>query len=326
MTPAIMPPLVSILIPCHNAGRWVAATLDSALAQTWSRTEIIVVDDGSRDDSTAVVARYADRGVKLITQPNRGASAARNAALAAANGEFIQFLDADDLIAPDKITLQMQRLITASPLHMASGEWARFTDAPAESKFISEPTWKDLSGLEFQLLHYEAGWMMQPAAWLCPRGLLDEAGPWDETLSLNDDGEYFSRVMLASAGILFCPGSRTYYRSGVAGSLSSRNDPVSLRSLWKSNELNCDRLLAAASHSPRSKNAAANGWQRIAFLVYPALPSLADEAEARMRALGGTTCPMPAGPAVRRLARITGWRLAKRLRDWHSKNLCPRKQ
>ncbi len=311
----IMPPLVSILIPCHNAGRWVAATLDSALAQTWARTEIIVVDDGSCDDSADVVARYAGRGVKLITQPNRGASAARNAALAAAKGDFIQFLDADDLIAPDKIALQMQRLISASLLHMASGEWARFTDDPAKAEFAGEPTWRDLSGLEFQLLHYEAGWMMQPAAWLCPRALLDEAGPWDETLSLNDDGEYFNRVMLASAGILFCPGSRTYYRSGVAGSLSRRVDAVSLRSLWKSNELNCDRLLAAAGRSSRAKNAAANGWQRIAFLVYPALPALADAAEVRMRALGGTTFPMPVGPTFRRLARVTGWRLAKRIHD-----------
>ncbi|MFA6286231.1 MAG: glycosyltransferase family A protein [Opitutaceae bacterium] len=315
MTPATMPPLVSILIPCHNAARWVSETLDSALAQTWPRTEVIVVDDGSRDDSAAIIARYADRGVKLIPQPNRGAGAARNAALAAAKGDFVQFLDADDLIAPDKIALQMQRLITASPRHIASGEWARFTDDPAKAGFVPEPSWRDLSGLEFQLLHYESGWMMQPAAWLCPRALLDEAGPWDETLSLNDDGEYFSRVMLASAGILFCPGSRTYYRSGVAGSLSRRVDPAALRSLWKSNELNCDRLLAAAGRSPRAKNAAANGWQRIAFLVYPALPALADEAEARMRALGGTTCPMPVGPTVRRLARVTGWRLARRIHD-----------
>ncbi len=313
--PVPMPPLVSILIPCHNAARWVATTLDSALAQTWARTEIIVVDDGSGDDSASIVARYANRGVKLITQPNRGASAARNTALVAANGEFIQFLDADDLIAPDKISLQMQRLLTASPRHMASGEWARFNDDPARAEFNKEPNWRDLSGLEFQLLHYEAGWMMQPAAWLCPRALLDEAGPWDETLSLNDDGEYFSRVMLASAGILFCTGSRTYYRSGVAGSLSRRVDPASLRSLWKSNELNCDRLLSAAGHSPRSQNAAANGWQRIAFVVYPTLPELADEAEIRIRTLGGTTCPMPVGPTFRRLARITGWRLAKRLHD-----------
>jgi hypothetical protein len=308
-----MSPLVSILIPCHNAGCWIAATLDSALAQTWSHTEIIVVDDGSRDDSAAVVARYAHRGVKLIAQPNRGASAARNAALAAAKGDFIQFLDADDLIAPDKITLQMQRLKTASPRHMASGEWARFTNDPAKAEFIREPNWCDLNGLEFQLLHYEAGWMMQPAAWLCPRALLDEAGPWDETLSLNDDGEYFNRVMLASTGILFCSGARTYYRTGVAGSLSRRADPAALRSLWKTTELNCNRLLSIAP-TPRTKNAAAHGWQRLAFDLYPTLPSLANEAEARMHALGGTTIPMPAGPAFRRLASVIGWRLAKRLR------------
>ncbi len=316
-----MPPLVSILIPTYNASQWIAQTLDSALSQTWENIEIIVVDDGSRDDSVAIVSRYADRGVCLVTQPNRGASAARNRALTEARGDFIQFLDADDLIAQDKIALQMHRLLAASPRHMASGEWARFTDDPETALFNSQPVWQDLSGIEFQLLHYEAGWMMQPAAWLCPRALLDEAGPWDETLSLNDDGEYFSRVMLASAGILFCPGARTYYRSGVVGSLSRRMDPVALRSLWKVNELNCDRLLAGAGGGTRAKNAAANGWQRLAFELYPALPALATEAETRMRALGGTTVPLPAGPSFNRLARFTGWRFAKRLRDWQLKRL-----
>ena len=316
-----MSPLVSILIPSYNAAKWIAQTLDSALAQTWANTEIIVVDDGSHDDSAAIVARYTHRGVRLVTQANRGASAARNRALAEARGDFIQFLDADDLIAPDKIALQMQRLLAASPGHIASGPWARFTNDPSAASFISEPVWRDMSGIEFQLLHYEAGWMMQPASWLCPRPLLDNAGPWDETLSLNDDGEYFSRVMIASAGILFCPEARTYYRSGVVGSLSRRIDPVALRSLWKVNELNCDRLLTAAGGSPRAKNAAANGWQRLAFELYPSLPSLAAEAEARMRALGGTTVPMPAGPFFNRLARLTGWRFAKRLRDWRLRRI-----
>lgn len=316
-----MTPLVSILIPCYNASRWVEQTLESALAQTWPNCEIIVVDDGSRDDSVGVVNTFKARGVRLITQSNRGASAARNRALAEARGDYIQFLDADDLLAPDKIALQMQRLQTVSPFHIASGPWTRFSDDPTRAIFTSEPVWRDLSGLEFQLLHYEAGWMMQPAAWLSPRALLDKAGPWDETLSLNDDGEYFNRVVLASSGILFCPDARTYYRSGVAGSLSRRADATALRSLWKSTELNCARLLAAANDSPRAKNAAANGWQRLAFELYPTLPYMADEAEARMRDLGGTDQPLPAGPAFSKLARIAGWRFAKRLRDWRLKRL-----
>src|SRR6185503_8183759 len=81
---AMTEPCVSILIPCHNAEPWIAATIESALAQTWPNTEIIVVDDGSTDDSAAIASRSIDRGVRVVMQSNRGASAARNAGLAQA--------------------------------------------------------------------------------------------------------------------------------------------------------------------------------------------------------------------------------------------------
>jgi len=308
-------PLVSIIIPCHNAALWLAATLESALAQTWPEKEILLVDDGSTDDSLAIARTFEPRGVRVLTQPNRGAAAARNVGLREARGDFIQFLDADDLLAPDKITVQMERLMANPPRHMTSGAWARFRRDSCEAAFVPEPNWCDLTGLEFLLLHYEAGWMMLPAAWLCPRPLLDEARPWDERLTLNDDGEYFGRVMLAAAGILFCGAARSYYRSGLRGSLSRRKDVAALRSLWLSTELNCGRMLAAAQDSPRARTAASNGWQRLAFESYPTAPDLAAAAERHAADLGGSPFPMPAGPAFHRMARWTGWRFAKRLRD-----------
>ena len=182
----------------------------------------------------------------------------------------------------------MARLESASAGKIASGAWARFIHDPEEARFVPEPAWRDLSGLEFLLLHYEAGWMMHPAAWLCPRSLLDQIGPWDERLSLNDDGEYFGRVVLASGGILFCPAAKTYYRSGLQDSLSRRKDPRAFRSLRLSTELNCERVLLAAGNSPRARAAAANGWKRLAFESFPVSPEITDEAEARRVALGGS--------------------------------------
>lgn len=305
---------VSILIPSYNAARWIGPTLESALAQTWTDREIIVVDDGSTDDSVAIARQFESRGVRVVVQPNRGASAARNHAFQLSRGDFVQFLDADDLLSPNKIEVQMRRLLAAPPRHIASCAWARFTNTPAEAIFTSEPAWKDLSGIDFQLLHYEGGWMMQPGCWLCPRPLLAAAGPWDNTLSLNDDGEYFSRVMLASAGILFCGEARVYYRSNVKSSLSRRQDRRALQSLYRSTELNCDRLLHAAGDTSRARAAAANGWQRLAFECFPLAKDLADAAEQRCRDLGGSPFPMPAGANFHRLTRLFGWRTAKRLR------------
>jgi glycosyltransferase involved in cell wall biosynthesis len=316
-------PLVSIIIPCHNAAPWLAATIESALAQTWAPVEIMVIDDGSTDGSPAVAQGFAARGVRLHTQPNRGASAARNRGLREAQGEFIQFLDADDLLAPDKIRRQLHRLQAAEPGAIASGAWTRFHRDPAEGRFVPEPTWRDLDGLEFLLLHYEAGWMMVPAAWLCPRRVLDAAGPWDEALSLNDDGEYFGRAVLQARGILFCAEAQAFYRSGLPGSLSRRTGRRALESLWRSTELTVGRMLTAASFSARARAAAANGWQRLAFECYPAAPDLASAAEKRSRELGGSPFPWPGGPAFHRLARLVGWRTAKRVRDVVNRRRAP---
>ena len=103
-------PLVSIIIPCYNAGPWIAEALDSALAQTHRPLEIIVIDDGSTDDSLAVITRYAAQHPDLIryeSGPNRGGNAARNRGLALARGEFVKFLDADDALVNDCIALQV---------------------------------------------------------------------------------------------------------------------------------------------------------------------------------------------------------------------------
>src|SRR2546425_6261438 len=105
-----MQPLVSILIPAYNAEPWIADTIRSALAQTWPRKEIIVVDDGSRDQTLSIARQFASKNVSVVTQENQGASAARNRALALSQGKFIQWLDADDLIAPDKIAKQVEAL------------------------------------------------------------------------------------------------------------------------------------------------------------------------------------------------------------------------
>src|SRR5262249_57060076 len=104
----IMKPLVSILTPAYNAAEWIADTLESAVAQTWPRKEIIVVDDGSRDRTLSIAQRFVSRGVKVLSKANAGAAAARNTALSISHGDYIQWLDADDLLAPDKVASQIE--------------------------------------------------------------------------------------------------------------------------------------------------------------------------------------------------------------------------
>lgn len=310
-----MLPLVSILIPAYNASPWLAQTLESALAQTYARCEIIVVDDGSSDDTLQIARRYVRENVRVITQSNAGASVARNHGLRLAGGEFIQFLDADDLLAPDKIEIQMKRFIGNPEIRLCSGEWARFTKDPAEAEFQNAINHRDLSGVEFLQVFYEHASMMQPAAWLARRTLVDAAGPWDESLSLNDDGEYFARVMLEAPLIYFCPGARAYYRSSISGSLSSRSDRPAMKSLYRATESITSELLKR-DRSTATLAAVAYAWKWTAFELYPGDPVLSKKSWQHSRALGGSNRPFPAGPRFQCLARILGWRLAKRLRSF----------
>ncbi|HVU17600.1 MAG TPA: glycosyltransferase family A protein [Candidatus Didemnitutus sp.] len=305
-------PRVSIIVPCHNAAPWLAATLDSALAQTWLEKEVIVIDDGSTDGSRDVARAFVPHGVTLVEQENRGASAARNHGLRLARGDYIQFLDADDLLAPDKIERQLWRVRSLGNRILASGAWTRFHDDPAAAAFVTFPNSRDLSGVEFLQLHYEECCMMHPAAWLAPRPLLDAAGPWNESLSLNDDGEYFARVMLGAERIVYCGEARSYYRSGLPGSLSARKDRASLASLFRSTELVLGHLQTADS-SPRTRAATAYAWLWTAFELHPGHPELSRESEARSRALGGTTHPLPGGRAFQWARHVLGWRWAKTL-------------
>src|SRR5262249_31339743 len=108
--PQLTGPTVSILIPAFNAERWIGDTLRSALSQTWPSKEIIVVDDGSTDRTVEIARKFEPEGVRVFTQKNQGAAAARNKAYSLSKGDYIQWLDADDLLAPDKIERQLEVL------------------------------------------------------------------------------------------------------------------------------------------------------------------------------------------------------------------------
>lgn len=306
-------PRVSIVIPCRNAGPWLAATLDSALAQTWPEKEILLIDDGSSDDSLAIARSYEKRGVRVFVQAGLGAAAARNAGLREARGDYVQFIDADDLLTPDKLAAQVTRLESQGRDCVASCRWGRFMGDPGSVQFVDDAVFRDLAPLEFLLLHTGGNCMMHPAAWLTPRGVADQAGPWNEALSLNDDGEYFARVVQAARRIVYSPTGATFYRSRLPGSLSQRRSVAALRSLAQSVELIAGHV-RRLEDSPRVRHALADYWQRLAYELYPEVPDLRRRAAAQVRALGGSDLAPAQGRRERFLARLVGWRLARRLR------------
>lgn len=300
---------VSVVIPCYNAERWIGATLESVLSQTWPNLEVIVVDDGSTDGSAEVVQAVVMDRVTVIRQANRGQTAALNAGLALATGEYVQFLDADDLIDRDKIAVQLERL-TGAPDCVASARWGRFHDEPEDTRFEDEPVYCDLDPLDWLAVSRANGLgMMFPALWLVPMPIVRAIGPWREDLTLNNDAEYFTRALLASRRVLFCEGARCRYRSGISGSLSgSKNWASGFAVLDR-----CESQVRAREDSERVRRGFALSWHHLAHACYPYDTTIAEQALARARALHPISIGPDGGPTFKILTRLIGWRAARRL-------------
>jgi glycosyltransferase involved in cell wall biosynthesis/peptidoglycan/xylan/chitin deacetylase (PgdA/CDA1 family) len=281
-------PLVSILIPAYNAQVWISQTLRSALAQTWEPKEIIVVDDGSTDRTLAIAREFESDLVRVVSQKNQGAAAARNAAISLSKGEYIQWLDADDLLAPDKISRQMEALPDAGKRVLLSSAWGKFTHRWYRAQFVPTALWRDQSRAEWLYRKIAENLYMQTSTWLVSRELTEAAGPWDVRLSGNDDdGEYFCRILLASDGVKFEPEAKVYYRVFGDESLSNIGTSDKKReALWLSMQLHI-KYLRSLEDSPKTRAACVQYLQRNLFYFYPNRPDISKQAQQMASELGG---------------------------------------
>lgn len=249
----------------------------------------------------------------LVKCDRSGASSARNEGLRHAQGDFIQYLDADDILDLDKIEIQINRLRNLPANMIASSEWSRFQSHPSEAIFAAEDVWRDLPSTEFLVSSWLGGGMMPLFAWLTPRGVIKAAGLWDETLSVNDDGEYFSRVLLTAAGIAFCEGSRGVYRSGILNSLSGRKDRKSAESDYKATYQSCNSLLKV-NRSAQAMCACATAYKRFAYRYYPHYRDLTRKAEALSAGLGGADLKLEGSRKLALCSSVFGWKAARRMK------------
>jgi glycosyltransferase involved in cell wall biosynthesis len=283
-----MKPLVSILIPAYNAEGWVGDTIKSAMAQTWVRKEIIVVDDGSTDQTFPVARRFASKDVAVVTRENQGAAATRNHALSLSQGDYIQWLDADDLLSPDKVELQMKAAeeIRSNRTLLSSG-WGYFAYRTEKAKFSPTSLWCDLSPVEWLLRKMGENLHMQTATWLTSRDLTEAAGPWDVRLLGDDDGEYFWRVLLASEGVRFVPGGKVFYRVTP----SSRLSHIGMSDKKKEAQFLSMRLnvnyIRSVEDSERVRTACLTYLQNWLINFYPERPDIVQELGKLATQLGG---------------------------------------
>jgi glycosyltransferase involved in cell wall biosynthesis len=306
-------PLVSILIPAYDAGKWIEETIRSALAQTWPRTEIIVVDDGSTDETSAIARRFESSGVQVVSTRHAGAAAARNTALSHSRGAYIQWLDADDLLSPAKIECQMQAAErAASPRVLLSSGWVHFHHRPANARIVPTALWHDLSPTEWLVRKMSGNLHMPNSTWLVSREITRAAGPWDTRLVVDDDGEYFCRVLLASDAVKFVPVAMAYYRLAGFSSVSRIGaSRPKLEALLLSMRFHI-QYLRSLEDSPRTRSACLaylNTWY-LYFL--PDRHGMVPQLEQWAAELGGALEEPTLSWKYEWLRRLWGWPAARR--------------
>ena len=217
-------PLISILMPLYNSEQWIEKTINSCQSQTYQNWELIVVDDGSKDHSAYIVEQLArsDSRIKLQRQINQGACAARNMAFKISKGQYIMYLDADDLISKNKLESQIAALESKDDNAIAFCKWSYFKNnhiVNSEDKAFYH-TYN--IPLQFLLDLWNSGSFVQTACYLIPRHIIAKIADWDIRLKMNQDGEFFCRAILASSKIIFVPQAHVFYRRGHE-SISSSN-------------------------------------------------------------------------------------------------------
>ena len=220
------PGLASVIVPAYNRAHFLVDAMDSAWAQTHRPVELLVVDDGSTDATAEVLQRWrrehtGDRGFVLrsFRQPNRGAPAARNLGLIESRGEFIQFLDSDDVLGRTKLAAQVAFLRERADSTPPYASWRDFSRRNDRAVDVSRAGPADAAA--YTLPGWIRGGFIPPHAILWPRPVAFALGPWDERASLNNDGEYACRFLLGGHRFIWCPESWVYYRRGSGDHLSA---------------------------------------------------------------------------------------------------------
>ncbi len=239
-------PLVSIIIPLYNSEDYIFETINSALEQTHTNIEIIVVDDFSTDSSYQLVESINNPKIFLHKNLKKGACAARNRGFELSKGEYIQYLDADDLLSKTKIEKQLKLLTKEDSI--ANCGWNFFKDNDLAKNYIKQAINKNYDNPGYWLIDSFLGnGMGIISAWLTPKNIIQKAGVWNEKLLINQDGEFFCRVILNSSSIVFIPELLAHYRRNDSSITQSKRSIEKIESQLLSYKLCEEHLLLKTS-------------------------------------------------------------------------------
>jgi glycosyltransferase involved in cell wall biosynthesis len=243
-------PLVSVITPCFRQAHYLPAAVETVLSQSYRPVQMVVVNDGSDDNTKEVARRYGDR-IRYVAQPNGGLAAARNAGLKVADAPYLLFLDADDLLHPDAVAWLVEAMDGGNDRVCVMG-FRKFETDPATGEWADSypPEERPLA----RRLIFEN--LAPPHAFLCPRSLVEAAGGFDRRWTNGcEDWDLWMRLALAGAEVVPVPRVGAFYRR-YEGSMSMRR----ARMYWMS-----AHLLLQARRQVQARPDRLRAWE----LTYP---------------------------------------------------------
>ena len=237
--------LVSIVIPTYNRAHLIGETLDSIIAQSYGNWECLIIDDHSTDGTDLLIDEYSKRDGRFQfflkgRDVKQGAAAARNLGLRKAKGEYVQFLDSDDILASNKLEAQLTSLSSENWQTLTTCKWGVFSDIRDPINIYQDRAdYRDFDDIKdyFDLIGLYGGFFPSHS-FLVSRKLIDCSGYWNEELVINDDGEFFFRIILNAKKILFADDTYVLYRNSAqngdnVSSLNSKFKALQLINSWQ---------------------------------------------------------------------------------------------
>jgi glycosyltransferase involved in cell wall biosynthesis len=291
--------MISVIIPCYNAERTLAATIRSALEQDVEK-EVIVVNDGSTDGSAEIIDEFGDR-IRSFSTPNRGVSSARDSGTKLSCGQYIQYLDSDDLLAPATLSARLEAVATGDA-DVAYTDWQKMEFGQDGRYVLADIIRPDLAALErdAEAAIATSEFWAPPAALFYRREIVERIGGWPVGLPVVEDVRYMFEAARHKARFAHVPGVGAYYR--VSPDSLSRQNAARFIACCARNALEIETVWRGqGTLAPSRVDALAGMW---AHVVKAALLGGLDEfetARARYNGLAARQSLFEAGFLLRRM-------------------------
>lgn len=303
---------VTIIITVHNSEAYIVETLQSVKNQTYKSIEIMAVNGGSTDNSVAVIEQLGLPNLTVYNRPNLGQASNSNFGMSKATGDLIKFLDADDILSEDCIE-KMVLKYRENPKRLVFGEWHYFVNKIENISWNTSPVYKDYqNALDYYVdIHQKAGSMLAVWMWLIPRDILKKAGGWDERLTITNDLELSTRLILESDGIGFAKGAMHYYRKGLPNAMTSVINSKVPEPTATSVVIGLNKAyenVIKAENSSRIRLVFANLFQKWVYLFYPNHSAYVNQLEKTIKQIGGSNRKPTGGALFKVLNKFLPWK------------------